>query len=435
MSSTEFSKYKNSVKMIYIDPPYNTKSIKTYNDNLKTIDWNMFMEPRLSKAKDFLTEDGCIFISIDDNEFANLKIMCDKIFGKENFTGNFITYQALRSNSKHINTVHEYVLCYAKNKKKLNEFKIKRIDNTDEKKIIDSLYRDVKKIIEFEGVKEANKKIKSLITEYCERYNITWLKNYNNVDEDGRIYFAMDLSTPGEPREVNIKSINLHLNPLPTRGWASDEKFIELYNDDLLSFKGNRPYEKHYLEDACDNVTSVLKFFSRHGTNDLKKLDLYNIFDTPKPVELIKFLIKISTKDDDLILDFFAGSGTTAQAVYAVALPAAPQHHQRRHRVCGLRQPRGRLATAGPPRPGHHHHGGLVGGHRGMGQGHPALHRLHVGQRLRPRDGVPQQPAALGRSGPCRTAGPSRTGEERPLAPRPACVAARHGGPVAGCQR
>ena len=318
MSSTEFSKYKNSVKMIYIDPPYNTKSIKTYNDNLKTIDWNMFMEPRLSKAKDFLTEDGCIFISIDDNEFANLKIMCDKIFGKENFTGNFITYQALRSNSKHINTVHEYVLCYAKNKKKLNEFKIKRIDNTDEKKIIDSLYRDVKKIIEFEGVKEANKKIKSLITEYCERYNITWLKNYNNVDEDGRIYFAMDLSTPGEPREVNIKSINLHLNPLPTRGWASDEKFIELYNDDLLSFKGNRPYEKHYLEDACDNVTSVLKFFSRHGTNDLKKLDLYNIFDTPKPVELIKFLIKISTKDDDLILDFFAGSGTTAQAVYEV---------------------------------------------------------------------------------------------------------------------
>ena len=318
MSSTEFSKYKNSVKMIYIDPPYNTKSIKTYNDNLKTIDWNMFMEPRLSKAKDFLTEDGCIFISIDDNEFANLKIMCDKIFGKENFTGNFITYQALRSNSKHINTVHEYVLCYAKNKKKLNEFKIKRIDNADEKKIIDSLYRDVKKIIEFEGVKEANKKIKSLITEYCERYNITWLKNYNNVDEDGRIYFAMDLSTPGEPREVNIKSINLHLNPLPTRGWASDEKFIELYNDDLLSFKGNRPYEKHYLEDACDNVTSVLKFFSRHGTNDLKKLDLYNIFDTPKPVELIKFLIKISTKDDDLILDFFAGSGTTAQAVYEV---------------------------------------------------------------------------------------------------------------------
>ena len=304
--------------MIYIDPPYNTKSIKTYNDNLKTIDWNMFMEPRLSKAKDFLTEDGCIFISIDDNEFANLKIMCDKIFGKENFTGNFITYQALRSNSKHINTVHEYVLCYAKNKKKLNEFKIKRIDNTDEKKIIDSLYRDVKKIIEFEGVKEANKKIKSLITEYCERYNITWLKNYNNVDEDGRIYFAMDLSTPGEPREVNIKSINLHLNPLPTRGCASDEKFIELYNDDLLSFKGNRPYEKHYLEDACDNVTSVLKFFSRHGTNDLKKLDLYNIFDTPKPVELIKFLIKISTKDDDLILDFFAGSGTTAQAVYEV---------------------------------------------------------------------------------------------------------------------
>ena len=318
MSSKDFLKYRNSIKMIYIDPPYNTKSIKTYNDNLDTIDWNKFMKPRLTKAKDFLKEDGCIFISIDDNEFANLKIMCDEIFGKENFVGNFITYQSLRSNTKHINTVHEYVLCYAKNKKKLNEFKIKRIDNPDEKRIIESLYCDLNRIIELEGLEEANKKIKSIINDYCERYHLTWLRNYNNVDEDGRIYFAMDLSTPGEPREVDIDSINLHLRPLPTRGWASDGKFIELYNNNLLSFKGNRPYEKHYLEDACDNVTSVLKYFSRHGTNDLKKLDLYNIFDTPKPVELIKFLIKISTKDDDLILDFFAGSGTTAQAVYEV---------------------------------------------------------------------------------------------------------------------
>ena len=318
MQSKSFSIYKNSIKMIYIDPPYNTKAIKTYNDNLDSIDWKQFMEPRIRLSKEYLTEEGCIFISIDDNEYVNLKSICDNIFGKNNFVGNFITYQALRSNSKHINTIHEYVLCYAKNKKLLKEFKIRRIDKPEEKYIIDGIYKDINKIITKDGIDIAKKQIKNIIVEYCNKYNISWLKNYNNLDEQGRVYFAMDLSTPSEPREVNIKSINLYLKPLATRGWTSDDKFIELYNKGLLVFKGNRPYEKHYLEDACDNVVSILRFFSRNGTNDLKKLDLYNIFDTPKPVELIKFLIKIATDNNDIILDFFAGSGTTAQAVYEV---------------------------------------------------------------------------------------------------------------------
>ena len=69
--------------MIYIDPPYNTKSIKTYNDNLDTYDWINFLEPRLIMSKEFLREDGCIFISIDDSEYTNLKLLCDKIYGKK----------------------------------------------------------------------------------------------------------------------------------------------------------------------------------------------------------------------------------------------------------------------------------------------------------------------------------------------------------------
>ena len=318
LKDDSFKKYYNRIKMIYIDPPYNTKTTKAYNDKRKEEEWAMFMKERLVASYDLLTEDGCIFISIDDNEYAELKMICDEIYGKKNHIGTFITYQALRSNSKLINTVHEYVLCYAKNKKKVKDFKILRKYIDEDKKIINEVENEIKKVIEKEGIKVAKKRIKTLINEKCKEYNISWLKNYNNVDDEGRIYFAMDLSTPGQPRKVDIEKINLHLKPLKTRGWSSDEKFIDLYKRNLIVFKDDRPYEKHYLDDACDNVTSIMRFFSRNGTNDLKKLGLYNLFDAPKPVEMIKFLIRISTNDNDYIMDFFAGSGTTAQSVCEV---------------------------------------------------------------------------------------------------------------------
>ena len=318
LKDDSFKKYYNKIKMIYIDPPYNTKTIKAYNDKRKEEEWAMFIKERLVASYDLLTEDGCIFISIDDNEYAELKMICDEIYGKKNHIGTFITYQALRSNSKLINTVHEYVLCYAKNKKKVKDFKILRKYIDEDKKIINEVENEIKKVIEKEGIKVAKKRIKTLINEKCKEYNISWLKNYNNVDDEGRIYFAMDLSTPGQPRKVDIEKINLHLKPLKTRGWSSDEKFIDLYKRNLIVFKDDRPYEKHYLDDACDNVTSIMRFFSRNGTNDLKKLGLYNLFDAPKPVEMIKFLIRISTNDNDYIMDFFAGSGTTAQSVCEV---------------------------------------------------------------------------------------------------------------------
>lgn len=318
MNDTSFKKYEQKIKMIYIDPPYNTQGKKSYNDKIASIDWSYFMQSRLETAKKFLKDDGVIFISIDDNEFANLKIICDDVFGKDNFVGTFITQQAQRSNAKHINTVHEYILCYAKQKNKLHKFVINRMEIPEDRKMIEKLNCEVKKIIDAEGIEKANKALKNIIKEYCYNYNITWLKNYSNVDENGNIYFSVDLSTPGKPRRVDIESIGLKLEPLPTRGWSSDKKFIQLYNENRLCFKDNRPYAKHYLYEAEDNVPSILKFFSRQGTNDLKKLGLNNLFDTPKPVELLKFLIRIATNKNDLVLDFFAGSGSLAQAVYEV---------------------------------------------------------------------------------------------------------------------
>jgi adenine-specific DNA-methyltransferase len=178
------------------------------------------------------------------------------------------------------------------------------------------LYRS----INFNGtIAEKEKKLKNTAIKLMQEYGVTWIRNYSNVDKDGRIFFAKDLSTPGTPRVLSIPEINLHLEPLDTRGWSSDDKFIKLHNQGLLHFKGKRPYEIHYLEDAVDNVSSILDFYSHQGTEDLKKLGINNIFDTAKPVELIKYLIRLGTdNNNDKILDFFAGSGTTAQAVIEV---------------------------------------------------------------------------------------------------------------------
>jgi adenine-specific DNA-methyltransferase len=316
MRSKSVSRFLGAISMIYIDPPYNTQTNKSYNDKVHSDRWREFMLERLMACRPFLKENGSIFISIDDSEYAPLKILCDEVFGKANFVGTFITLQAQRSNAKHINTVHEYLLCYAKDKLKLAKMHVSRMEIPDDKKMIDGLNQEVKKVFDSKGPEEANKQIKSIIKSYCDEYNITWLRNYSNVDEDGRIFFAVDLSTPGMPRKVSIPEIGLELDPLPTRGWSSDKKFISLHKDKLLCFKDGRPYSKHFLEDATDNVPSLLRFFSRQGTNDLKKLGLLNLFDTPKPVELIKFLIRISTEPGDIVMDFFGGSGTTGQAVY-----------------------------------------------------------------------------------------------------------------------
>lgn len=316
LTSESFLQNTDQVDTVYIDPPYNTKRKFSYDDKKDRTAWLQFMRKRLIATLPLLKESSVIFISIDDNEYAYLKVLCDEIFGEENCLGTFITKQSQRSNAKFINTVHEYILCYAKNKKETRPFKIKRIYLPEDEKMISSIISKVKKDFMENGREEAKKTLNNLIRYYCHEQNICWLRNYNCIDDEGNIFFAKDLSTPGKPRHVSIPEIGLELEPLKTRGWASDNKLIELYKNHRLSYKGNRPYEIHYLTDAEENVSSILNYYSRQGTQDLKKLGLHNLFDTPKPCRLLKFLIRISTPPNGTVLDYFAGSGSTAQAVY-----------------------------------------------------------------------------------------------------------------------
>lgn len=316
MGGDDFSQYEGKVSVIYIDPPYNTKTKKSYNDKQAGEQWQSFMQTRLIYARLYLAEEGVIFISIDDNEYSHLKILCDREFGEKNFLGTFITKQSQRSNSKHINTVHEYILAYAKNKKKCPEFKVKRIDTPEGKKIIDTVSGFAKDCMK-DG-KLGLRIYRSLLNDYAKDNGLTWLKNYNYYDEHGYPFFATDLSTPGKPRTVDIPEIGLHLDPLPTRGWSSDAKFIELHNAGRLIFRDGRPYAIHYLSEAEDSAPSILDFYSRQGNEDMKRLGLDGIFDTPKPVNMLKYLLRITGVKDGIVMDFFAGSGSFCQATEEV---------------------------------------------------------------------------------------------------------------------
>ena len=315
----DFDQYGGKVSVIYIDPPYNTKTKKSYNDKQAREEWLEFMKARLILGRYYLSEDGVIFISIDDNEYAYLKVLCDKVFGEQNCLGTFITKQSQRSNSKHINTVHEYILAYAKNKKKCPEFKVKRIDTPEGKRIIDVLETyGVFSIATTDTFDKALKEYRGRLKELCMDENLLWLRNYNYIDKDGKPFFATDLSTPGKPRTVDIPEIGLHLDPLPTRGWSSDAKFIELHNAGRLIFRDGRPYAIHYLDEAEDSAPSILDFYSRQGNEDMKRLGLDGIFDTPKPVNMLKYLLRITGVKEGIVMDFFAGSGSFCQATEEV---------------------------------------------------------------------------------------------------------------------
>lgn len=311
---------EGKVSIVYIDPPYNTGSKLCYNDKRDDDDWEALLEQSIVACRYLLRDDAVIFVSIDDNKYAQLKLLLDNYY---DYLGTFITHQAQRSNAKHVNTTHEYVLCYAKDKIKVKPFSVLRKDNPEESWLIGRIDRAVSVVFNDyynrygveQAISYARSSLLSLIRHYTLGGENSWLNNYNRVDENGKVFYPVDLSVPGTPRRVDIDEINLHLDPLKTRGWVSDDEFIRLHGEGRLYFRDGRPYRKKYLHEAEMNAQSILPFYSRQGTEDLKRLDLGGLFDNPKPVELIKHLIRLTGIKDGVVLDFFAGSGSTGQAV------------------------------------------------------------------------------------------------------------------------
>ncbi|WP_187886524.1 site-specific DNA-methyltransferase [Helicobacter pylori] len=312
------SAYSEKIKMIYIDPPYNTgnddfiypdnfrqdyqkilrevglmeidengeeieseslKFFKNIQGSGKHSGWLSFMLPRLKLARDLLKEDGVIFISIDDNEAAQLKLLCDEIFGEDNFLGDFIKQSKVGggSDSKFIVKEHEYCLVYAKNINLTNEMFLKHDDD--------------------------------------------YLKRYKEIDDKGR-FFWDTFSRRGLTNPI-IYEIKAPDGTLIKDGWIrSEETFKKNYQDGevrIIKIKDKWSVQfKQYLNLNGKKPRSMTTDFggSIEGKNDI--INLFNndkIFSYPKSVKFISTLLKIATNESDIILDFFAGSGTTAHAV------------------------------------------------------------------------------------------------------------------------
>jgi adenine-specific DNA-methyltransferase len=243
--------YLNKVKMIYIDPPYNTGNDFIYRDNFKVSkedyeeelglfdeeenrlfkntetngryhsDWCSMMYPRLQLARNLLTDDGVIFISIDDNEVHNLRKICDEVFGEENFVANFIWRGGRRNAAKFISTSHEYMMCYSKSINYCNEM---NISWHEKKKGLDEIYQKANELLKLSknDYSKASKLLKEWYNSLNDDNESKKHSHYCYIDEVG-VYFASDISRGGGggPKwEVKNPNTGNYVTT-PTRGWAS----------------------------------------------------------------------------------------------------------------------------------------------------------------------------------------------------------------------
>ena len=323
--------YADQVKVIYIDPPYNTGSDGfVYNDNFdfsaeelaKRLDvsleratrllsmtrrgssshaaWLTFMLPRLTFARDLLAKEGVIFISIDDNEQANLKCLCDEVFGEECFIAQFIWEKRLnRENRSETSVRHDYILCYSKYFIDPEERRIKQLPMTGKA-----------------------------------------LASYTNPDNDPRGPWKSDPAHAQaghgvESQFYTVVAPNGKRHELPSgRCWIYNEKdMLEAIKDNRIWFgqDGNGvPRVKTYFYAKERGLTPETMIFAKEGgtnekaKNDLKELfDGVAVFETPKPVELVKRLLQMATQDG-IVIDFFGGASTTAHAVMEMTAQGSP---------------------------------------------------------------------------------------------------------------
>ena len=298
--------YQNKIKLICIDPPYNTGGNKfNYNDNYGHSAWITFMEERLVVARELLTDDGIIYIHCDDSENAYLKVLCDKIFGREHFITNLIWRKKAggANDSNDIAVEHEYILAYRKNKNGIRKIPL------DAKTIASYKYED-------EKLKSHGKyKIKDLNDPSLSDSSGL---HYDIICTDGSILKANE-----HQWKCNKKTFEKRLSDNRIIFKKVKNKWKVYYKIYLNEQRGKLNYDtKGKLIPRRRNLSSILYnvALNKDGTTDIKKLfDGEKPFSYPKPVKLIKMLIQSASCPGDIILDFFAGSGTTAQAVLELA--------------------------------------------------------------------------------------------------------------------
>lgn len=321
--------HKGKIDVIYIDPPYNTGGKDfiyddTYvnsEDLFRHSKWISFMDERLRYASKLLKREGVIFISIDDNELYQLKILCDEVFGAENFIANLIWAAGRKNDSKYVSISHEYILCYAKSLSLLKENKVVW---KERKQGIEDIYREAEYLKKTYGsdYEKMSLELKVWYKNLPANHPARNHSHYNCIDETG-IYFPSDISWPGGggPKYEVLHPVTGKPVKVPNRGWVypTKERMEEVISQNLVHFgkdESSVPCKKTYL--ASNETSTPYSVFYKDGraaTKRLRSLMGEVAFQNPKDVDILSSIFEFSSNNDSIILDFFAGSGSTAQAV------------------------------------------------------------------------------------------------------------------------
>lgn len=340
--------YLGKIKMIYIDPPYNTGKDFVYKDNFAKdaqeeliasgqkdeynqrlvinpetagryhSDWLSMMYPRLKLARNLLTPDGIVVISIDEKEVHNLRKLCDEIYGEKNFSGEIIWKNSSKNDQDYISIQHEYILCYVKDKT------LNKGNWVEKKEGLDEIYKAFDRFRKMHGDNwdAIHQEALDWYKQFPESNPIKSSKHYNWMDERG-VYFASDISGPNHGQYVFdlLHPITGKVCKAPASGWRYPKQTMEeRVKENLVHFASDHntiPNNKTYLKDTeFQSLTSIRYKDGRVASKNLAKLFGENLFTNPKDPDLIYELFKsFGLKDSDIVLDFFAGSSTTAEAV------------------------------------------------------------------------------------------------------------------------
>lgn len=318
--------HRGRIDVIYIDPPYNTKNKEfVYDDRRIGEDdayrhsmWLSFMEQRILILKRLLSERGVIFVSIDDNEQANLKLLCDEILGEKNFIAMAIhKNNSSKNQAKFLSVSTEYVLIYAKN---INELKGLYADSKDGWKLRKKGASDVNK--KFQELKKAGFSLEEIEVAIKDMYRIpkySHLSRWNKVNEFG-VFKDADLSRANGPKDYTI------INPetgkecvIPDRGWGkSYEELLRLQSEGLIWYgdPNTPPGMISYITGDDFSVPDSFWYYDNSiDTKLIRKLFGKDAFNNPKPLDMIISILEMVMYRDCTVLDVFAGSGTTGHAV------------------------------------------------------------------------------------------------------------------------
>ena len=306
--------YFGKVKCVFIDPPYNTKSaFEHYNDNLEHTKWLEMMYPRLELLRELLSQDGSIWVTIDDNEAHYVKVVMDEIFGRKNFIANCIWQKKFspQNDAKWLSDSHDHIIVFAKNKKTWKPLPLPRSEKMNSR--------------------------------------------YKNPDNDPRgVWTSVDISVktydPKTDYPITVPSGRI-VNPPRSRCWMfSREKYERWVADNRIWFGkngNNTPRIKRFLTEVKQGVTAMTIWLhqevghNQDAKKEVKQFHETEVFDTPKPERLIQRILNLATNENDLVLDSFLGSGTTAAVAHKMGrryLGIEMGEHAKTHCVARLQK-------------------------------------------------------------------------------------------------